>query len=225
MLHETSCTRDSASVLQERELLEQVISLGVGYPYGNKLGISKAAISNADVLHRCISRALNFQKYSDAGNTIQEVQDHIRSGDGGYYLLDLHNGGILAKEQYPIEDIIIDFSSWDTDDRILLRGRKGTCLHDTRFLIVPDKVLFWGMNGILAPLKEFHMLSFICVDGDSKAGFVVDYDATQNVRPLVLFLCEENSDIIQDQLDYDDRCGTEDYESIIGNIGFAQKNR
>jgi len=206
MFRETSCTIDSASVLQERELLEQVVSLGVGYPYGNKLGVSKAAITNADMLHWCISRTLSSQKHSDTDSMIQEAQNHIQNGDDGYYLLDLHKGRILAKGQYPIEDIIIDFTFWDTDDRILLRGRKGTCLHDTRFLVVPDKVFFLGMNRIFAPLKEFHMLSFICLDSYSKTGFVVDYDATQNIRPLVLFPCEENSGIIQDQFDYDDRC-------------------
>lgn len=182
------------------------MSLGVGYRYGNRLATSSAAISHADTLHSLISRTLNFQKCSDSNNIIRDAQDHIRSGDDGYYLIDLHKGCVLVKGQHPIEDIIIDFTFWNADDRILLRGRKGTCLHDTRFLVVPDAVYFLGMNRTFVSLKEFHVLSFIRLDRSSKTGFVVDYDAAQNDRPLVLFPCEENSGIIQSELDHDDRC-------------------
>ncbi len=220
MFNETSCTRDSASALEERKLLEQVASLGVGYPYGNRLGFSKAAISNADMLHRHVSRTLSSQKCSEAGSIIREAQDRIRNGNDGYYLLDLHKGRIFARGQHPIADIIIDFTLSGADDRVLLRRRKETRLHDTRFLVVPDEVYFLGMNMTCVSLKEFHALSFIRLDDDSKTGFVVDYDKAQNNRPLVLFPCEENSDIIQDQLDHDDRCWTAERESFIGNTGF-----
>ena len=44
MLFEESCNRDSVSELEERSLLQQIVSFGVGYPYGRS-GLSKAAIS------------------------------------------------------------------------------------------------------------------------------------------------------------------------------------
>lgn len=205
---------------EERKLLQQIVSLGVGYPYGNRLAASKAAISNTDTLHRLISRMLD----AHPGGIIREAQDHIQNGDCGYYLLDLHKSRILTKWQYLIEDIIVDFTLSGAEDRVLLRKRKGTCLYETGFLIVPDAVFFLGANRIIAPLKEFHVLSFISLEADSKSGFVVDYDVSQSNRPLVLFPCEENNDIIQSQLDHDDRCWTEELESFIGNIGFGWKN-
>lgn len=67
------------------------------------------------------------------------------------------------------------------------------------------------------------MLSFITVD-DSRSGLVVDYDATQHNKPLVLFPCEENIDIIQTQLDHDDRYWTAERESFIGSIGLYREN-
>ena len=202
--------------------MQQIVSFGVGYPYGRS-GLSKAAISDTDTLHREISRILSSQKYSDAGNIICDAKDRIRNGDDGYYFFDLDKGRILAGGQHPIEDIIIDFTLPGADDRVLLRRRKGTCLHSIGFLIVPDAVNFLWMNRVCVPLKEFHMLSFITVD-DSRSGFVVDYDATQNNRPLVLFPCEENSDIIQSQLAHDDHCQTVEHESFIGGIGCYLKN-
>lgn len=223
MLCEESYNRDSVNISEERRLLQQIVSLGVGYPYGRQ-GVSKAAISDADTLYREISRTLNSQRNSDAESIIREAQDHIRNRDDGYYLLDLHKGRILAGGQHPIEDIIIDFTLPGTDDRTLLRRRKGTCLHETRFLIVPDAVYFLGINSVCVPLNEFHMLSFISSEDGSKSSFVVDYDATQNSRPLVLFPCEENSNIIQGQLDRDDRCWTAECESFIGSIGFCWRN-
>lgn len=222
MLFEESCNRDSVSALEERSLLQQIVSFGVGYPYGRS-GLSKAAISDTDTLHREISRILSSQKYSDAGNIICDAKDRIRNGDDGYYFFDLDKGRILAGGQHPIEDIIIDFTLPGADDRVLLRRKKGTCLHSIGFLIVPDAVNFLWMNRVCVPLKEFHMLSFITVD-DSRSGFVVDYDATQNNRPLVLFPCEENSDIIQSQLAHDDHCQTVEHESFIGGIGCYLKN-
>jgi len=224
MFNEANYSIDSVSVLEERKLLKHMVSLGVGYPYGNRLGFSKATISNADMLHRHISRTLSSQKCSDAGSIIRDAQEHIRSRDDGYYLLDFHKGCVLVNGQHPIEDIIIDLTFWNTDDRVLLRGRKGTRLHDTRFLVVPDAVYFLGMNGACVPLKEFHALSFIRSDDDSKTGFVVDYDVAQNNRPLVIFPCEENSDIIQGQLDHDDHYRAAECESFIGNIGSGWKN-
>jgi len=224
MINETNHFRDSVSVLEERKLLKHMVSLGVGYPYGNSLGFSKAAISNADMLHRHVSRTQSSQKCSDAGSIIRDAQDRIRNGNDGYYLLDLHKSRIFARGQHPIADIVIDFILSGANDRVLLRGRTGARLHDTRFLVVPDAVYFLGMNGTCVPLKEFHALSFIRSDDDSKTGFVVDYDTAQNNRPLVLFPCEENSDIIQGQLDHDDRCWTAECESFIGNIGSGWKN-
>ena len=223
MLFEESCNRDSVSALEERSLLQQIVSFGVGYPYGRS-GLSKAAISDTDTLHREISRTLSSQKYSDAGNIICDAKDRIRNGDDGYYFFDLDKGRILAGGQHPIEDIIIDFTLPGADDRVLLRRRKGTCLHSIGFLIVPDAVNFLWMNRVCVPLKEFHLLSFITLDGDSKSGFVVDYDAAQNSRPLILFPCEENTDIIQSQLNHDDHCWTAERESFIGNIGLYRGN-
>lgn len=223
MLCEESYHRDPVSALEERKLLLQIVSLGVGYPYGRQ-GISKAAISDADTLYRDISRTLNSQKYLDADSIIREAQDHIRNRGDGYYLLDLHKGRILARGQYPIEDIIIDFTLPGSDDRTLLRRRKGTRLHGTGFLILPDAVYFLGISRVCIPLNEFHMLSFISSNDDPKSGFVVDYDATQSNKPLVLFPSEANRDIIQDQLDYDDHCWRAECESFIGNIGLYWKN-
>lgn len=222
MLCEESYNRDPVSVLEERKLLQQVVSLGVGYPYGRQ-GISRAAISDANTIYKHILRTPNSQKYSDTGSLIREAQGHIRNRDDGYYLLDLHKGRILAKEQYPIEDIIIDFTPSGTDDRILLRRRKETCLHSIGFLIAPDAVNFLWVNGVCVPLREFYMLSFITVD-DSRAGLVVYYDATQSNKPAVLFPCEENIDIIQAQLDHDDRYWTAEYELFNGGIGYYWKN-
>ena len=217
MLGEVNHTKGSASVFEERKLLQHIVSFGVGYPYGRS-GLFKAAISDTDTLYREISRTLNSQEYSDVGDIIREVKDHIRNGDDGYYLLDLDNGRILGKGQHPVVDAIVDFTLLGADDRVLLRRRKGTCLHSTGFLIVPNAVYFLWSNSVFVPLKEFHMLSFISLDDDSKSGFVVDYDVTQNSRPLVLFPCEENSGVIQDQLDQDDHCWTAEHESFIRNI-------
>ena len=223
MFGEVSYTEDSASILEERKLLQQLVSLGVGYPYG-KSWLSKAAITDTNTLQCQISKVLRSQKYSDAGSIIREVKDRIRNGDDGYYFLDLDKGRILSKGQYLIEDMIVDFTISGADDRVLLRRRKGTCLHETRFLIVPDAIYFLWENRVCIPLNEFHMLSFISSEDTSKSGLVVDYDAAQNNRPLVLFPCEENSDIIQSQLDHDDRCWTEEHESFIGNTSFYWKN-
>lgn len=223
MFGEVSYTEDSASILEERKLLQQLVSLGVGYPYG-KSWLSKAAITDTNTLQCQIARELRSQRCSDAGSIIREVKDRIRNGDDGYYFLDLDKGRILSKGQYLIEDMIVDFTISGADDRVLLRRRKGTCLHETRFLIVPDAVYFLWENRVCIPLNEFHMLSFISSEDTSKSGLVVDYDAAQNNRPLVLFPCEENSDIIQSQLDHDDRCWTEEHESFIGNTSFYWKN-
>lgn len=223
MFGEVNYTGDSTSVLEERKLLQQLVSLGVGYPYGRS-GISKAAIADTDTLHRQISRTLSLQKYSDVGSIIREVKDRIRNGDDGYYFLDLNKGHMLAKGQYLIEDMIVDFTISGADDRVLLRRRKGACLHNAGFLVAPNAIYFLWENRVCIPLNEFHMLSFISSDDTSKSGFVVDYDATQSNRPLVLFPCEENSDIIQSQLDHDDRCWTEEHESFIGNIGRYWEN-
>lgn len=222
MFCEDSYNRDSVSVSEERSLLQQIVSLGVGYPYGRS-GLSKAAISDTDTLHRQISRILSLQKYSDAGNIICDAKDRIRNRDDGYYFFDLDKGRILAGGQHPIEDIIIDFTLPGADDGVLLRRRKRTCLHNIGFLIAPDAVNFLWMNRVYVPLKEFHMLSFITVD-DSRSGLVVDYDATQHNKPLVLFPCEENIDIIQTQLDHDDRYWTAERESFIGSIGLYREN-
>ena len=223
MFGEVNYTGDSTSVLEERKLLQQIVSLGVGYPYGRQ-GLSRAAIADTNTLQCQLSRELRSQKYSDAGSIIREVKDRIRNGNDGYDFLDLDKGRILAKRQYLIEDTIVDFTISGADDRVLLRRRKGTCLHETRFLIVPDAVYFLWENRVCIPLNEFHMLSIISSDGTSKSSFVVDYDAAQNNRPLVLFPCEENDDIIQFQLDHDDRCWVTEHETVIGNIGFYWKN-
>lgn len=198
-------TRDPASVLEERELLQQIVSLGVGYPQCKSWG-SNAAISNMNTLHGYVSRLASLQRYFDTRSITQEEENRIRSGEYGYYLIDLYNGNILSKEKHSIEDIIIDFTLWDTNDHVQLRRRKGTRLNDIAFLISPNGVFFVGTNRAYIPLNEFHMISFIGSREDSRFGFVVDYDAAQNNRPLVLFPCEENNDIIQAQLDQDDRC-------------------
>lgn len=223
MFGEVSYTEDSASILEERKLLQQLVSLGVGYPYG-KSWLSKAAITDTNTLQCQISKELRSQKYSDAGSIIREVKDRIRNGDDGYYFLDLDKGRILSKGQYLIEDMIVDFTISGADDRVLLRRRIGACLHNAGFLVAQNAIYFLWENRVCIPLNEFHMLSFISSEDTSKSGLVVDYDAAQNNRPLVLFPCEENSDIIQSQLDHDDRCWTEEHESFIGNTSFYWRN-
>ncbi len=223
MFGEVSYTGDSASVLEERKLLQQIVSLGVGYPYGRQ-GLSRAAITDTNTLQYQIARELRSQRCSDADSIIREVKNSIRNGDDGYYFLDLDKGRMLAKGQYLIEDMIVDFTILGADDRILLRRRKGTHLHIAGFLIAPNTVYFLWENRVCIPLNEFHMLSFISSDDTFKSGLVVDYDAAQNNRPLVLFPCEENDDIIQFQLDHDDRCWVTEHETVIGNIGFYWKN-
>lgn len=223
MFGEVNHTRDSASVLEERKLLQQLVSLGVGYPYG-KSWLSKAAITDTNTLQCQISRELCSRKYLDAGSIIREAKDHIRNGDDGYYFLDLDKGRILAKRQYLIEDTIVNFTISGADDRVLLRRRIGACLHNAGFLAAPNAIYFLWESRVCIPLDEFHMLSFISSDDPSKSGLVVDYDAAQNNGPLVLFPCEENSDIIQSQLDHDDRCWVAERESFIGDIGYYWKN-
>lgn len=218
MFDEANYPVDSTNILEERELLQRLISLGVGYPYGRPW-FSKAGITDTNMLQCQTSRSIRSQKYLDAGSIIQKVKDHIQRGDDGYYVLDLHKGRILANGQHPIEDIIIDFTLSGTDDRILLRRRKGTCFYGTGFLIVPDAVYFLDINRVCIPVTEFHALSFLSLNDTSQSGLVVDYDATQNNRPLVFFPCKENSDVIQSQLDHDDYCWEEEFESLIGNIG------
>lgn len=217
MLYDANYVKDSASIWEERKLLQQLISLGVGYPYG-KSWLSKAAITDTNMLQCQILRALRSQQYSTLDSTIREVKDCIRNGNEGYYFLDLDKGRIFAEGQHPIEDMIIDFTLSSADDRVLLRRRKGTRLHSAGFLIAPNAVYFLWENRVYIPLSEFHMLSFISID-NSHSGLVMDYDTAQNSRPLVLFPCEENSDIIQSQLDHDDYCWEEEFESLIGNIG------
>lgn len=220
MFDEVNYTKDSASILEERELLQQLVSLGVGYPHGRPW-FSKAAITDTNTLQCQTSRLIRSQKYLDAGSIIQEVKDHIRRGDDGYYMIDLHKGRILANGQHPIEDIIIDFTLSGTDDRILLRRRKGTCFHGTGFFIVPDAVYFLEINGVCIPVKEFHVLSFLRLNDTSKSGLVMDYNAAQNNRPLVLFPHRENNDIIQAQLNHDDHCLYEQFESLFRGNGSA----
>ena len=67
------------------------------------------------------------------------------------------------------------------------------------------------------------MLSFIRVENDSRLGFVIDYDAAQNNRPLVLFPYEENNEIIQSQLDHDDQRSIEEYEELLRDIRSYEK--
>lgn len=221
MFNETNYSNDPINVLEERKLMEQIVSLGVGYTYGNRLSSSPAAISHADMLYRLISKTINFRECPDASNIICDAQASIRNGDNGYYLLDLHKGCLLVKGQHPIEDILIDFTFRNTTDRVSLRKRKGVCLHNIRFLAEPDVIYFLGMNRICIPLKEFHALSFIRLDGDFKTGFVVDYDAARNDRPLILFPCKENSSIIQAQLDHDDHCCTMEWSPFTDDISFT----
>ena len=217
MFGETNYARDMANTLEEREILEQMVFLGVGYTQ-SRFWCSKAAISDMHTLRRYVSRVCSLQKHSDVGSITQEAQKHIRNGDNGYYLLDLHKGCILVRGQYPIEDIIMDLAvskNPDSFDHILIRWRKGNCFPDTRFFIAPNAVYFLWMDRTYQ-LNEFHMLSFISLGG-VRSGFVVDYDARQNDQPLVLFPCKENEDIIQSQLDFDDHCR---YESFTGNTIF-----
>ena len=217
-------TKDSTSILEERKLLQQITSLGVAYSRGRPW-FSKAASSDAYMLYALISRAFGSQKYSDEDDIIQEIKGHKLSKEDGYYLLDLHNGRILGKGQYFIEDAIIDLTLLNTDNRVQLRRRKRTCIHNTSFLIAPNTVYFLWMDSVYNPFKEFHMLSFIRLEDDSRLGFVIDYDATQNNRPLILFPYEENNEIIQSQLDHDDQRSIEEYEELLRDIRSYEKNR
>jgi len=217
MLSDVYDTKDSRSVLEERQLLQQITALGVAYPYGRPW-FSKAASSNAYMLYRLISRTYSFQKYSDDDDIIQKVKGHVLSKDDGYYLLDLHNGRIFGKGKYFIEDAIIDLTLLNTNDRVQLRRRKGNCIQNTRFLIAPDTVYFLWMDSVYNSFKEFHMLSFIRLEDDSRLGLVIDYDSTQSNRPLVLFPYEENNKIIQSQLDQDDRRLIEENVEFLNDI-------
>lgn len=69
------------------------------------------------------------------------------------------------------------------------------------------------------------MLSFIRTDNGSRAGLVMDYDAAQNNRPVVLFPCEENYDIIESQLENEDRLWAEEYNLLFGDIDFKRKKK
>lgn len=210
--------RDPVSILEERELLQQIVSLGVGYPHCKSWG-SNSAISDMSTLSLLISRMGSYQKYYDLENIIHEAGNRIRSGAEGYYLIDLYNGHILSKEKYRIEDIIIQFTILNRNDRFNIRRRRGTRLQNMVFLISPKGVFFVGVERAYFPFKEFHMISFVSSSGKSKSGFVVDYDAVQNNRPLVLFPCEENNDIIQDQLDKDERYFKEERKAFLKHIG------
>lgn len=216
-------TKNSTSILEERELLQQITSLGVAYSRGRSW-FSKAARTDAYMLYALISRAFYSQKYSDKDDIIQEIKGHVRSKDDSYYLLDLHNGRILGKGQYFIEDAIIDLTLLNTDDRVQLRRRKGNCIHNTSFLIAPSTVYFLWKDSGYNLFKEFHMLSFIRLEDDSRLGLVIDYDATQNNRPLVLFPYEENNEIIQSQLDHDDHRWREECEELLRDIRSYEKN-
>lgn len=218
MFSEVNYTKDLASILEERKLLQQLVSLGVGYPYGRSW-LSKSAIMDTKTLQYKIERELHSQKYSDVGSIIGDAKDRIQNGGDGYYFLDLDKGRILAGEQYPVEDIIIDFTLPGAEDRILLRRKKGTHLHVAEFLIAPNGVYFLWDNSVSIPLSEFHMLSFISIDNDSTSGLVVDYDSAQNNRPAVLFPFKENNDILQSQLEHDDHCRRKEFESLIRDIG------
>ena len=88
MFSDVYYTKDSTSVLEERQLLQQITSLGVAYSHGRPW-FSKAASSDAYMLYALISRSFDFRKYSDKDDIIQEVKGHVRSKDDGYYLLDL----------------------------------------------------------------------------------------------------------------------------------------
>lgn len=218
MFSEANYTEDSVSVLEERELLQRLVSLGVGYPYGRSW-LFKSAIMDTKMLQYKIERELHSHKYSDVGSIIWDAKDHIQNGDDGYYFLDLDKGCILAGGQYPIEDMIVDFTISGADDRVLLRRRKGAHLHFARFLIAPNGVYFLWDNSVSIPLSEFHMLSFISIDNDSTSGLMVDYDSAQSNRPSVFFPRKENNDILQSQLDYDDHCRRKEFESLIWDIG------
>ena len=215
-------TKDSTSILEEQKLLQQITSLGVAYSH-DRPWFSKAAISDAYTLRALISNAFSSLKYSNKDDTIQKVKGHKLSKDDSYYLLDLHNGRILGKGQYFIEDAIIDLTLLNTDDRVQLRRRKWNCIHNTSFLIAPNTVYYLWEDSVYNLLKEFHMLSFVRLEDDSRLGFVIDYDATQNNRPLVLFPYEENNEIIQSQLDRDDHHWRKEHEELLRDIRSCEK--
>jgi len=217
MLSDVYDTKDLRSVLEERQLLQQITALGVAYSHGRPW-FSKTASSDAYMLYRLISKSFDSRKYSDKDDIVQKVKGHRLSKDDSYYLLDLHNGRILGKGQYFIEDAIIDLTLLNTDDRVQLRRRKGNCIHNTSFLIAPSTVYFLWKDSVYNLFKEFHMLSFIRLEDDSRLGLVIDYDATQNNRPLVLFPYEENNEIIQSQLDRDDHRWREECEELLRDI-------
>ena len=222
MLSDVYDTKDLRSVLEERQLLQQITALGVAYSHGSPW-FSKTASSDAYMLYRLISKSFDSRKYSDKDDIVQKVKGHVLNKDDGYYLLDLYNGRIHGKGQYFIEDTIIDLTLLNTNDRVQLRRKKGNCIQDTCFLIAPSTVYFLCMDSVYNPFKEFHMLSFIRSEDDSRLGLVIDYDATQNNRPLVLFPYEENNEIIQSQLDYDDHRLIEENMEFLSDIQSYEK--
>ena len=90
-------------------------------------------------------------------------------------------------------------------------------------MIAPNTVYFLWKDSVYNPFKEFHMLSFIRLKDDSRLGFVIDYDAAQNNRPLVLFPYEENNEIIQSQLDRDDHHWRKEHEELLRDIRSYEK--
>lgn len=224
MFDDISYTEDPVNAFEERRLLRQIISTGVGYPFDRPY-CSKAAIVNENWLHPHISRIVGSERYSDQDSKIREINEHIQRGDDGYYLLDLYKGRILAKKRLSIEDILIDFKMSESNNNVLLRRRKCDYLRGTAFLVATDAVYFLWMDKFYIPLGEFHMLSFIRTDDGSRAGLVMDYDAAQNNRPMVLFPCEENHDIIESQLENEDRLWAEEYNLLFGDIDFKRKKK
>lgn len=221
MHDDISYAEDSVNAFEERKLVEQIISTGVGYPFDRPYS-SKAAIVNENRLHIHISRIMGPERFSNRDSKIREINGHVQNEDDGYYLLDLYKGRILAKRRFSIEDILIDFRLFESNNNVLLRRRKCDSFRGAAFLAAPDAVYFRWMGKFYIPLGEFHMLSFVRTDDGSRAGLVMDYDAAQNNRPAVLFPCEENYDIIESQLEKEDRLWAEEYDSIAGDIYFER---
>ncbi len=205
MFDEINYTADSVNAFEERRVLRQIISNGVGYRF-QRPELCREVISDTNRFHIYIWRTVRSANRLDYGRVLPENKRHFQSRENGYCMIDLDNVRLLVKgREFRIKNVIIGFTSYVTDENVLIGNRRWAYIPDTRFFVTPSTVYFLQVDQGYIPLSQFHMLSFISSDEGYESALVIDYDATQNSRPLVLLPCEENFDIIRSEIDCDDR--------------------